>query len=155
MVDPVRSFRDRLAAPVTVVTSGDADRRTGLTVSSIMVAEGSPSYVHVLVGLRTDLWDRIQDTGSFVVHILSESQQELSDRFAFIRPSPGGLFAGIDAVDTDFGPEIETIGSRIRCRYVGHFETSYHALVHGVIEDVLLDDLQQPLQYFRGEYFHG
>jgi flavin reductase (DIM6/NTAB) family NADH-FMN oxidoreductase RutF len=153
--DPVRRFRGRLAAPVTVVTSGDPGNRTGLTVSSLMVADGDPSYVHFLVGLNSDLWDRLQDFGSFIVHILSERDRVLSDRFAGIRPSPGGLFRDVEFVDTDYGPEIGALGSRAYCRYVGYFETSYHALVHGVIEDLVIDDLRQPLQYFRGEYFHG
>ena len=155
MRDPVRRFRGRLASPVTVVTSGTADRRVGLTVSSVLVADGAPSYVHFLAGASTDLWDAVGDTGSFIVHVLQERHRELSDRFAFIRPSPGGLFRGIDVEDTDFGPEITEVGSRAYCRYVGHFDDAYHVLVHGVIEEVVLDDLRQPLQYFRGEYFHG
>jgi flavin reductase (DIM6/NTAB) family NADH-FMN oxidoreductase RutF len=153
--DPVRRFRGRLAAPVTVVTSGDPSNRTGLTVSSLLVADGDPSYVHFLVGLNTDLWDQVQDFGSFIVHILSERDRVLSDRFAGIRPSPGGLFTDVPVADTDYGPEIRGLGSRAYCRYVGHFETSFHSLVHGVVEDLVLDDLRQPLQYFRGEYFHG
>jgi flavin reductase (DIM6/NTAB) family NADH-FMN oxidoreductase RutF len=153
--DPVRRFRGRLASPVTLVTSGTAEHRTGLTVSSLMVAEGSPAYLHLLIGRATELWDQIQDTGSFVVHILSHRDRSLADRFAMVQPSPGGLFAGLEVVDTDFGPELAVIESRAYCRYAGYFETTYHALVHGVVEAVVLGDLKHPLQYFRGEYFYG
>ena len=153
--DPVRRFRGRLAAPVTLVTAGSGERRTGLTISSLLVADGVPSYVHFLVGSSSDLWDAIRETGAFIVHVLEAEHRELSDRFAFIRPSPGGLFRGIDAIDTDHGPEIATVGSRAYCRYVGHFDDAYSTLVHGIVEQVMLDDLRNPLQYFRGEYFHG
>lgn len=153
--DPVRQFRGRLAAPVTVVTAGAAERRTGLTVSSLLVADGSPSFIHLLVGASTDLWDAIRDTGAFVVHVLQADDRQLSDRFASIRPSPGGLFKGIEVVDTDHGPELPSIGTRAYCRFVGHFDDTYHALVHGIVEEVVLDELRHPLQYFRGEYFHG
>ena len=88
--DPVRRFRGRLAAPVTVITSGTPQRRTGLTVSSVLVAEGEPSYLHFLCGTSTDLWDAIRETGTFIVHILEEEHRQISDRFAGIRPSPGG-----------------------------------------------------------------
>lgn len=153
--DPVRQFRGRLAAPVTVVTAGTAAARTGLTVSSLLVAEGNPSFVHLLVGSNTDLWDAIEDTGAFIVHVLEKEHRQLSDRFAMVRPSPGGLFGGLEVVDTDHGPELTGVGTRAYCRYAGHFDDTYHALVHGVVEAVVLDDVRRPLQYFRGEYFHG
>jgi flavin reductase (DIM6/NTAB) family NADH-FMN oxidoreductase RutF len=155
MRDPVRRFRGRLASPVTLVTAGTASDRAGLTVSSLIVAEGDPSFVHFLAGSTTDLWDRIRDTGSFVVHILGRDQRELSDRFALLRPSPGGLFSGLAVTDTDYGPELAGIGNRAYCRYVGHFDDAHHALVHGVVEQVSVDDLTDPLQYFRGEYLPG
>jgi flavin reductase (DIM6/NTAB) family NADH-FMN oxidoreductase RutF len=153
--DPVRRFRGRLAAPVTIVTAGSGRSRTGLTVSSLLVAEGEPSYVHLLVGTTTDLWYAIEETGVFVVHILEEGFRELSDRFAGIRPSPGGLFAGLEVEDTAHGPEILSLRSRASCRYVGHRPDPLHALVHGLIESVTLHDLRMPLQYFRGEYYTG
>lgn len=153
--DPVRQFRGRLAAPVTVVTSGGPDSRAGLTVSSLMVAEGEPSYVHFLAGSATDLWFAVQERGTFVVHILEAGHRDLSDRFAGIRPSPGGLFAGLDVEDTDWGPVIVPLRSRAYCHYVGHRDDPLHALVHGVVDQVTLHDLREPLGYFRGEYVTG
>jgi len=153
--DPVRRFRGRLAAPVTIVTAGAGASRTGLTVSSLLVAEGEPSHVHLLVGTATDLWYAIEDSGRFIVHILEGGFRELSDRFAGIRPSPGGLFTGIGVEDTEYGPEITALRSRAYCRYVGHRPDALHALVHGRVESVVLHDLREPLQYFRGEYYTG
>ncbi|HLA66452.1 MAG TPA: flavin reductase, partial [Acidimicrobiia bacterium] len=57
--DPVRRFRGRLVAPVTIVTAGAPADRTGLTVSSIIVAEGDPSRIYFLCGTGTDLWEAI------------------------------------------------------------------------------------------------
>jgi flavin reductase (DIM6/NTAB) family NADH-FMN oxidoreductase RutF len=153
--DPVRQFRGRLVAPVTIVTAGGPGEWAGLTVSSLMVAEGEPSSVHLLVGTATDLWLGIEETGRFIVHILEEEHQALSDRFAGFRPSPGGTFAGLDVADTDFGPQITSLQSRARCTYVGHRQDPYHALVHGTIEHIDLHDLERPLRYFRGEYSGG
>ncbi len=153
--DPVRQFRGRLAAPVTVVTAGGPGGRTGLTVSSLLVAEGDPGHVHFLAGTATDLWYAIEETGTFIVHILESGHREMADRFAGIRPAPGGLFADIEVVDTPHGPEITRLGSRAYCRYVGSREELYHALVHGRVENITLHDLREPLRYFRGEYFTG
>lgn len=153
--DPVRRFRGRLAAPVTVITSGGPDTRTGLTISSLIVAEGEPSLVHFLCGSTTDLWYAIEETGAFIVHILEDPHRELSDRFAGIRPSPGGLFVDLSFTDTEYGPAITSLQSRAYCRFVEARENPQHMLVHGAIEQVELHDLRAPLRYFRGEYFHG
>lgn len=153
--DPVRRFRGRLTSPVTIVTAGGPADRAGLTVSSLVVAEGEPAHVHFLCGTATDLWDAVTGTGAFVVHILEGTHRALSERFAGVRPSPGGPFAGLDVVDTEYGPELAEIGTRAYCRYQGHRDEAMHALVHGRIERVVLHDLRDPLRYFRGEYGRG
>ena len=150
--DPVRRFRGRLASPVTIVTAGGPSDRTGLTVSSIIVAEGDPSRVYFLCGTSTDLWAVLQETGAFVVHILDTSARELSDRFAGLRPSPGGLFAGLDVLDSRHGPLITSLPSRARCTLDGYEEKGGQALVEGIVDQVELHDLVDPLQYFRGRY---
>jgi 3-hydroxy-9,10-secoandrosta-1,3,5(10)-triene-9,17-dione monooxygenase reductase component len=40
--DPARRWRGRLVAPVTVWTAGHPPSGAGLTVSSVLVAEGQP-----------------------------------------------------------------------------------------------------------------
>ena len=54
--DPVRRFRGRLAAPVTIATAGASDARAGLTVSSLMVSEGDPGRIHLLLGPLADIY---------------------------------------------------------------------------------------------------
>ncbi|MGH3508669.1 MAG: flavin reductase, partial [Nocardioidaceae bacterium] len=43
--DVVRRFRGRLGGTVSVWTSGSGDGRVGLTVSSLVVAQGEPGHV--------------------------------------------------------------------------------------------------------------
>ncbi len=150
--DPVRRFRGRLAAPVTIITAGDADSRTGLTVSSLVVAEGEPARVIFLLGPATDLFDAIEDTGRFVVHILEDTHRELGDRFAGLRPSPGGLFAGLDVVDGSHGPELPDLASRLYCRHESGTDCTVHVLESGIVEGSAIHDLGDPLVYFRGRY---
>ena len=80
--DPVRQFRGRLVAPVTVFTAGGEGSWAGLTVSSLMIAEGEEASVVALIGPATDLWDQIEATQTFIVHILDDSQREHGDRRA-------------------------------------------------------------------------
>jgi 3-hydroxy-9,10-secoandrosta-1,3,5(10)-triene-9,17-dione monooxygenase reductase component len=147
-----RRFRGRLSAGVTIWTAGDPRSRVGLTISSMAVAEGSPSIALGLMNDTTDLWERIRETGTFVIHILTEGDREIADRFAGLRPSPGGVFSGLDVDDGDWGPVIGTLSERAYCRYLETSETGYQQLVRGEIERIELSELTRPLVYFRGRY---
>jgi 3-hydroxy-9,10-secoandrosta-1,3,5(10)-triene-9,17-dione monooxygenase reductase component len=150
---PIRRFRGRLSAPVTIVTSGTPTDHTGLTVSSLMVAEGEPPRVHFLLGDQSYLWDRIRQYGTFTVHVLEHQHRKLSSRFAGIDPSPGGPFKGIETTPSDHGPVIAGIGTRASCRFETHREgDGAYVVVDGIIEDVVVHDLTDPLQWFRGSY---
>ncbi len=150
--DPVRQFRGRLVAPVTVVTAGGAGSWAGLTVSSLMVAEGNPASVIALVGPTTDLWEQIDRTGAFVVHILDDSQREHGDAFAGIRPRPGGPFYGLDVRQTEWGPVLDSVPNRLFCRLVDSKDLPFHQLVEGDVEQAEVGELDDPATYFRGGY---
>lgn len=150
--DPLRRFRGRLAAPVTVVTSGSGDRRTGLTVSSLMVVEGEPGMVHIVVSPNSDLWDVVEATDAFVVHICRETHRRFADVFAGLRPSPGGIFAGITVDDSEWGPVLRDLEDRLYCRLESRVEAGYSGLVIGTVEKVQVGATTDPLVYFRGGY---
>lgn len=150
--DPVRRFRGRLASPITIITAGDADERTGLTVSSLMVAEGEPSRSYALIGPTTDLFLAIEETERFIVHILQEGHGPLADVFAGLRPSPGGLFVDCDVTQSPYGPVLDDLPNRLYCSYLSGEEETYSVLVEGIIEQIELTDLRDPLVYFRGKY---
>lgn len=150
--DPARQLRGRLASGITILTAGGPDHRTGLTVSSLLIAEGDPSRLVVLVGEATDVWFAIEQSGSWVVHVLGAIDRRLSDRFAGLRPSPGGLFVGLDVEDTPWGPSLSLLGTRAYCRLERSVETGFHRLATGVIEKIDLEDLGDPLVYYRGRY---
>lgn len=139
--------------PVTVVTSGPAEARAGLTVSSLMVAEGDLSRVHFLLGTESMVWDRIHQTGSFIVHILESRHRTMSAVFAGYRPSPGGPFVGLEVTDGEYGPELDDVETRIYCRYESAAPgDGPYVLATGIIDRVELHDLRSPLQWFRGSY---
>lgn len=150
--DPARQLRGRLTSGITVMTSGGPDHRTGLTVSSLLIAEGEPSRVVALVGEATELWYAIERSGSWVLHVLGVADRQVSDRFAGLRPSPGGLFVGLELEDTPWGPTLSNLGTRAYCRLERSIETGFHRLVTGVIDQIDLGNLADPLVYYRGRY---
>ena len=150
--DPARRFRGRLAAPVTIITSGSGEHRTGLTVSSLVVAEGDPSRIYFLLGSTTDLFYGLEETGKFVVHVAEQRHRERADVFAGIRPSPGGPFAGLEVTQGAWGPVIEDMATRAYCTVVDMDEDTYSVMVSATLDELQLGELDDPLTYFRGSY---
>jgi len=150
--DPVRQFRGRLAAPVTIVTSGAEGHGVGLTVSSLMVAEGTPPYLYFLVGGTTELFYAMDTTGKFVVHVCSSGHRNRAEAFAGARPAPGGPFVGIETHHSAWGPVIGDMRSRAFCSVVDMDEDSFSIIVEATIDELDLGELDDPLIYYRGRY---
>lgn len=150
--DPVRRFRGRLTAPVTIVTSGSGSALTGLTVSSLMVIEGEPGLIHMVVGPTSDLWGVAEESGAFVVHVCHDEDRNLAQVFAGLYPSPGGIFAGLNVVESEHGPVIDHLANRAFCSFVDKREVGYSGIMTGEIERVEAANITDPLVYFRGGY---
>ncbi len=150
--NPVRRFRGRLAMPVTIVTSGTGSDRAGLTVSSVLVMEGDPGEVLLLVNPHTDLWDAVEETDRLLIHICSPAHRGLAEVFAGRQPNPGGMFAGVKATDGDWGPVLEDVPNRLGVRVTSMDPAGWSGVVRGVIEHVEVSGMDDPLVYFRGRY---
>jgi flavin reductase (DIM6/NTAB) family NADH-FMN oxidoreductase RutF len=140
---------------VTVWTAGEADW-AGLTVSSIMIAQGEPGRLLGLIGPDTDLAERIDRTGSFVVHLLVDSPEHrrLARHFA------GTLDADRDLLRTEaspHGPRLLAVSDQLACRVSNATPSGWSQLVEAAIEDVRLatpgDPASPPgLLWYRGEF---
>ncbi len=100
----------------------------------------------------TELWDVIQSTGAFVVHILERKDRILADTLAGLRPSPGGTFAGLAVEESEWGPVLTDNPNRAFCRYSKASPAGYGQLVWGEIERIETAELDDPLVNFRGRY---
>jgi 3-hydroxy-9,10-secoandrosta-1,3,5(10)-triene-9,17-dione monooxygenase reductase component len=146
--DPVRRFRARLVAPVTLwAASAEASdgrsARAGFTVGSTTIADGAPACVLGMIDPEADLWTTVQESGRFTVNLLHWSDRNLADVFAGLAPAPGGSFAPGSWADSAYGP---TLRGRTwaGCRLVDSRPVGYALLVTGAIEDVLVLDEPAP-----------
>ena len=117
-----------------------------------MVAEGAPPSVAGIINPLSDLWDALQETRAFVVHVLDRGQRDLAERFAGRLPSPGGLFRDVAVEHGEWGPVLTGVGNRARCRLGGTQAIGYHELVLGTIDAVDTTVIEDPLAYFLGRY---
>jgi flavin reductase (DIM6/NTAB) family NADH-FMN oxidoreductase RutF len=145
----VRRLRGRLAAPVTLWT---APGPAGLTVSSILVADGEPGRVLGLIDEEADFWAAAAEAGRFAVTPLTPADQQLADRFAGLTPAPGGLFATGDWSETPYGPVPAHLGTWAGCRLESHRPCGWALLVEAVIETVEAGPDPAPLVHYRGRY---
>lgn len=150
--DPARRLRGRLSSSVTILTAGHGAAASGVTVSSIMVAEGSPAHVIALVGEESDFWEQARETGRFVVHVLGGEERAKADEFAGLRPRPGGPFAGREVLRTEWGDALADVASWAGCRVERWENLGDRLVLVGLIDRVELHDLADPLIHFRGAY---
>jgi 3-hydroxy-9,10-secoandrosta-1,3,5(10)-triene-9,17-dione monooxygenase reductase component len=67
-------------APVTVWTAGHAPGGAGLTVSSVLVAEGQPARLLGPIDPASASWEAMREAGAFVVHVLAVGDRALAER---------------------------------------------------------------------------
>jgi 3-hydroxy-9,10-secoandrosta-1,3,5(10)-triene-9,17-dione monooxygenase reductase component len=150
--DPGRRLRGRLVAPVTVWTAGQLPGGAGLTVSSVLVAEGQPARLLGLIDPTSAFFEAARETGAFVVHVLGVGDRALAERFSEVRPPIRGPFEGLEVAESPWGPLLGGSRPRAACRLAGSTPVGYAELVEGVIEQLELPDLEDPLAYLHGSY---
>ena len=146
--DPVRRLRGRLTGTVALLTSGAA----GLTVSSLMVANGEPARVLALVDPDSDLAEEAARTGRVVVQLLSWSHRDLADAFAGTAPAPGGPFRTGSFEDTAWGPRLTDATTWAGTSLESAASVGWSALLTLVVETVTAGDDDEPLVHRRGRY---
>jgi flavin reductase (DIM6/NTAB) family NADH-FMN oxidoreductase RutF len=152
--DPVRQVRARLPAPVTIWTAGDAEW-AGLTVSSLLLAQGEPGCLLGLIGPDTDLAETLERTGAFVVHLLADrpEHRRLAQHFA------GTLGASPDLLEVDsstHGPRLRSAPDQVACRLTSRRPCGWSELVEAAVEEVRLATGPPPsrsgLVWYRGAF---
>jgi flavin reductase (DIM6/NTAB) family NADH-FMN oxidoreductase RutF len=150
--DPARRLRGRLVAPVTVWTAGHPPAGAGLTVSSVLVAEGQPARLLGLIDPTSAFWEAMQETHAFVVHVLAAGDRALAERFSEVRPPIRGPFERLEVAESPWGPVLGGHRPRAACRLAGSTPVGHAQLVEGAIEQLDLADLDDPLAYLHGRY---
>jgi flavin reductase (DIM6/NTAB) family NADH-FMN oxidoreductase RutF len=146
--DPVRRLRGRLTGTVALITSDTA----GLTVSSLMVANGEPARVLALVDPDSDLAEAVARTGRAVVQLLSWTHRDLAEAFAGTAPAPGGPFRTGEFTDTPWGPRLADATSWAGVSLESAAQVGWSTLLTLTVDEVTVGDDDQPLVHRRGRY---
>ena len=151
--DAVRAFRGRLASGVTLWTSVGERRPAGLTVSSLMVANGVPPRLLALVDPLSDLWEALLVSEAAAVTLLARDQLRLAEIFAGQAPAPGGPFQQAPFSDTAWGPVPVDAPTWAGVRLEDSRPVCWSLLVTCVLEELVTPDVDlDPLVHHRGRY---
>ncbi len=155
--DPLRRFRARLPAPVTVWTTGAGDARVGLTVSSLLVAEGDPARVLALVDEDSQLADVVAATRTVAISVLTWEHRALGDAFAGTAPAPGGAFRLAEWEQTAWGPVLSGSPGWVGARLVEgeSRRAGWALLLEALVECVEVTGETEALIHARGRYRRG
>lgn len=150
--DPVRRFRGRLGGVVTLWTAGNDSDRAGLTISSLMLANGEPARLMALVDPDSDFVDVVGRTGRAVVQLLAWPHRELAEAFAGTAPAPGGPFRLAEFVETAWGPRLEGATTWAVVTVESSVTVGWSTLLTCVVDDVTIGADAPPLVHRRGRY---
>jgi flavin reductase (DIM6/NTAB) family NADH-FMN oxidoreductase RutF len=140
-------------APVTLWTATGPAGPAGLTVSSMLVADGDPGRMLGLVDDESDLWEALSAAGRFAVCPLHAGQRQLADRFAGLAPAPGGRFAHDRWQETGYGPVPADHPTWVGCRLDHARPFGWGLLVEATVAEVVIAaDEVDPLSHYRGRY---
>lgn len=150
--DVVRRLRGRIGGVVTLWTAGDGPDRAGLTVSSLMLANGPEPRLLALVDPDSALIERMRETGRVVVQLLSWPHRDLADAFAGTAPAPGGPFRMAEFEQSDWGPRLVGADTWAGARLVEEATAGWSVLVTCEVDEITIGDDAPPLVHRRGRY---
>jgi flavin reductase (DIM6/NTAB) family NADH-FMN oxidoreductase RutF len=152
-VDPAlfRQLLCRFATGVTVITTRNQQGQpVGMTASSLTSVSLSPPLISVCVDVTADMHRALSSSGTFVINILAEGQEEISNRFALAAPE--ARFPGLEWVESNDG-HILLAGTlaHIECERYADFPLGDHTLFVGRVTGGAAS-AGEPLLYYCGAY---
>lgn len=148
--DEFRHALGRFASGVTVVTTRDASGRLhGITVSAFCSVSLEPPLIMVCIEKKAGSHHAFSDGKAFIVNILRDNQQHISDRFA---SRISDKFAGVSyRSGIEDLPTLEGALANLECILKYSYEAGDHTIFVGQIEKSHVAD-GEPLIYFHGSY---
>ena len=145
-----RQFRNamgKFATGVTVVLTDVAGDVHGMTANAFMSVSLNPKLVVISIAEKAQMLEKIKQSKSFSVNILSSDQQELSMIFAGqTKKQQEIVFDRLEGI-----PVLSGTVAQITCEVSAEHVEGDHTLFIGRIININLME-SDPLIYFSGKY---
>jgi flavin reductase (DIM6/NTAB) family NADH-FMN oxidoreductase RutF len=148
--DEFRAALSRFPSGVTVVTTKDAAGRFhGITVSAFCSVSLEPPMILVCIEKTTGSHDAFHESEFFVVNILAEGQEDISNHFA--SPLPDKFDGARYRLGTGDIPVLEDAFVTLECRLAYAHEGGDHTIFVGLVEKSEVRN-ENPLVYWHSDY---
>jgi flavin reductase (DIM6/NTAB) family NADH-FMN oxidoreductase RutF len=148
-----RQVLRRWVSGVTILTTRHRGGVHGMTANSFSSVSLDPPLVLVCVDRRNRTHEYLQGEGVFGIHILSEGQQELSERCAGRRGEGGNQLHDVAHHEGAAGaPILEDCLASLECRLLHTYEGGDHTIFVGEVVSSHVHEDRRPLVYSNGAY---
>ena len=150
-----REFRNAVgcfATGVTVITTLDSNgEKVGITANSFSSLSLDPPLILFCVDSKINSFDAFENCANFIVNVLHEEQQDISNNFA--RSSDEKW----DGVLHEFGkngcPSFGNSIAVLECKKDAIHEGGDHLIIVGEVTNIKYDvENNRPLLYYNGSY---
>lgn len=143
----------RVPAAVTVVTAALDGVGRGMTVGSFTSVSMDPLLVSFNVGKNSAMFRIITGTDHLVVHLLSDDQAHISERFAAPDLTPEQQLSGISHERSHDGiPILSDTLACIRCRKIQEYDAGDHILILAEVDEITHQREGETLLYYNTHY---
>lgn len=151
----LKAVMRRWVSGVAILTSGSRLARHGMTVSSFDSVSIKPPLVTVTLSNAARTKHLVDESGNFAINLLSEDQQDLSERFAGRTGESEDRFNGLEVFyPAQEIPLLAEAMAWIECKVVHQYAMPESTLYVGEVLSALKAEDRPPLVYFNRDY-HG
>ncbi|HWP65359.1 MAG TPA: flavin reductase family protein [Candidatus Limnocylindria bacterium] len=146
----LRRVMGHFATGVTIVTTRDDEGRPyGLTANAFTSLSLDPPLVLICIDRKAETFSHFYASRCFVVNLLTEAQEDLSNRFA---KSGGFKFEGVAYETNAMGvPVLDGTLGHIECTLTETHEAGDHVIHIGRVEHFAVRG-GRPLLFYQGRY---
>jgi flavin reductase (DIM6/NTAB) family NADH-FMN oxidoreductase RutF len=127
-----KTLMSRVPAPVTVVTTRDAEQPAGATVSSFASLSLEPPLISIALIAASALLAQIRKAQRFAVNVLAHDQAEIALTFAAQAET---RFSSASWIWRDGLPRLHGVASFVVCDVWQDVAAGDHALLFGMVRD--------------------
>jgi len=143
----------RWPSGVAVITSSYKRNVHGMTVNSFISVSVDPPMVTVTLANTTRTKDLVDRSGYFAINLLSEGQNDISDRFAGRIAEDEDRFNGLAVkAGMESLPLLDAAVAHLECRVVHRYEMENSTLYIGEVMRAAKAEDKLPLVYFNRDY---
>lgn len=151
-VDEQKALRNTLGSfptGVCLITCADGGEKLGMTMTSFNSLSLTPPLVLFSIDKRARGLPHWERAAGYAVHVLSATQQDMSNRFA----RPGDKWAGVTH-DTGLhgAPILPGVAATLECAAYRTEDAGDHLLFIARVEKHSADPDRSPLVFARGRY---